>query len=693
MRAYRSALVAGFLACCSFAQTITIPGFGTPVSLTWLFNNKMRWAGAWSSTTTYNPQDVVSYGGLGYVSLSAGNLNNTPAVGAWWALLPSSGSGIPVPLTIALGGTNGTTPTRAATQLQVQRGETGSAARTYQAKFGDSIFAEDFGCLGDGATDDTACMTNALAAVAGNSKTLYACKQYKITGQLSVTSGNFTLDGCGTGIFYPSASSGSSLTAMLTIAGATNSVNTSVTADVNGNFAGRALNTTNQITVGSAVGIAAGGWLQLQFLGGGTRFFQQIVQVKSISGTTVTTAEPVLIPMDHTNASSVQGINPITDINIRGITIDGTFLTGGAAEWWAGILIERYALSNFKDITVQNFPTGSGTGNDAAAWEAFQGYGNTYANLRGINAGRHNGDFWWNFETNLIVSNVQGDNYLLSGTDSHGLDLENSTNSALSNLRLSGYTGRCMRMIGDAWSQLANVSVSNCGENGLFITWNTYQVQIANIFANLDTGTSALAIGGDDESYIWINGYSGNGNGSAAGAVWDIGLFSSTHHVFINGYQAGTPFPGGGENILGTSIYSAVPPNSFFNVANGSQTTANISCSGTATSNTTLYIATNPPGACTTTTQDMRVFMVSASGGVMRNLRVTAAHAGVNASSGQVTVVASGIANILTCTVGTGTSCTDLTDMFLLPAGTTIYVTVTTQAAEVLAGLNISFEY
>jgi hypothetical protein len=41
-------------------------------------------ASAWNSGTTYAPGDKVSYGDFKYESLQAGNLNHTPAVGAWW---------------------------------------------------------------------------------------------------------------------------------------------------------------------------------------------------------------------------------------------------------------------------------------------------------------------------------------------------------------------------------------------------------------------------------------------------------------------------------------------------------------------------------------------------------------------------------------------------------------------------------
>ncbi|GEM_PF-4506331 len=97
MKTLRRAALAAVLVGASFAQTITVPGQSTPVSLSWLYYNKMRWAGAWSSSTTYNAQDLVSSGGYGYISLSGNNLNNLPVFGgtAWWAQLPATASSLP----------------------------------------------------------------------------------------------------------------------------------------------------------------------------------------------------------------------------------------------------------------------------------------------------------------------------------------------------------------------------------------------------------------------------------------------------------------------------------------------------------------------------------------------------------------------------------------------------------------------
>ena len=72
-------------------------------------------------------------------------------------------------------------------------------------------------------------------------------------------------------------------------------------------------------------------------------------------------------------------------------------------------------------------------------------------------------------------------------------------------------------------------------------------------------------------------------------------------------------------------------------------------------------------------------------------LNVTATHAGVNASSGVVTVLKNGSATTLTCTIGTLTSCADNTHGPVAYAvGDVISIQFTTQASEVLAGVKAS---
>jgi hypothetical protein len=53
----------------------------------------LNWRQSWSSATTYNLNDAVSFNGSSYISLQANNLNNTPAIGsAFWSLLAQVGA-------------------------------------------------------------------------------------------------------------------------------------------------------------------------------------------------------------------------------------------------------------------------------------------------------------------------------------------------------------------------------------------------------------------------------------------------------------------------------------------------------------------------------------------------------------------------------------------------------------------------
>jgi hypothetical protein len=88
------------LAGVAFGQAVSTPGqpTSTPnqinVTNSYLYLNKMHYAGAWVGTVAYNAQDVATYAGSSYVSLQAGNLNQTPATAfTYWAALGGGGGG------------------------------------------------------------------------------------------------------------------------------------------------------------------------------------------------------------------------------------------------------------------------------------------------------------------------------------------------------------------------------------------------------------------------------------------------------------------------------------------------------------------------------------------------------------------------------------------------------------------------
>jgi hypothetical protein len=58
-----------------------------------------------------------------------------------------------------------------------------------------------------------------------------------------------------------------------------------------------------------------------------------------------------------------------------------------------------------------------------------------------------------------------------------------------------------------------------------------------------------------------------------------------------------------------------------------------------------------------------------------------------------VTIRADGVDTTLTCTVGVGTTCTDIVHTASVAAGRLLTVRVVTIALETLADLHVSFEY
>ncbi len=122
----------------------------------------------------------------------------------------------------------------------------------------------------------------------------------------------------------------------------------------------------------------------------------------------------------------------------------------------------------------------------------------------------------------------------------------------------------------------------------------------------------------------------------------------------------------------------------------GNGDTFRAACTGTATSSVTLGLYGTGPNETVTTCTSAAVGtgLVMKNTGTLINLLVTATHAGVSASSGVVTVLKNGATQTMTCTIGTGTSCNDGVHTVAYAPGDLISIQFTTQATEVLAGVN-----
>lgn len=172
----------------------------------------------------------------------------------------------------------------------------------------------------------------------------------------------------------------------------------------------------------------------------------------------------------------------------------------------------------------------------------------------------------------------------------------------------------------------------------------------------------------------------------AAAAPSSIGPYAcSFTATFSNAHNSGVTLISGD----GGRAEAANDNGNGYPLTNGMQTLAG-SCTGTATSSTTIFLyGLGGAGSAQTCT------LAAVSGnppvmqraGVLKGLTMTATHVGVSSSSGVVTVLKNGSSTTLTCTFGTAAACADATHTVAFVAGDVITVSVTTQATEVLAGL------
>jgi len=129
-------------------------------------------------------------------------------------------------------------------------------------------------------------------------------------------------------------------------------------------------------------------------------------------------------------------------------------------------------------------------------------------------------------------------------------------------------------------------------------------------------------------------------------------------------------------------------------LASGSYTKGlyHASCTGTFTASTTVYMPGFGGSATTCTTTTAAGGMPAVNAGTIRNLQAKASAAAKNGSDGVITILKNGSSTGITCTIGTGTTCSDTTHSASVAAGDVLTITVTTAASEPLANLNIAFE-
>ena len=239
---------------------------------------------------------------------------------------------------------------------------------------------------------------------------------------------------------------------------------------------------------------------------------------------------------------------------------------------------------------------------------------------------------------------------------------------------------------GGTWSSLGDfVSSTTSNVNALLLDSGGTAQSCGTRFSAPSSAGYAINVSGSwlsDGDYVGLDG-----TASAGGMVVNSGGSVATRNTQFKGSttaisQGGTVLDQGGNTVAGGAVQS-----NSSTVWTGPQI-LNGACSGTATSSATLGLYGLGEAAattCTSTTVNLGVPL--SRSGTLYDLNITATHAGVNASSGVVTVLKNGSATTLTCTVGTGTACADTTHSVAYAVGDIISVQFTTQTSEVLAGV------
>lgn len=163
------------------------------------------------------------------------------------------------------------------------------------------------------------------------------------------------------------------------------------------------------------------------------------------------------------------------------------------------------------------------------------------------------------------------------------------------------------------------------------------------------------------------------------------GNSSTSNHGFLKKLSNSASQYMDGTGNWSTPSGSTVAANSMWFVCGGTV--------GTGNGSTYFFFPflSGTSAACTVTSGTEMDVPTSCT---MKNLRVRAAAAGGSAGSGVITLYKDNSASTLTCTLGTGTSCSDVTHTVAMTAGTNVFsIRVTTgQATDTTGNIKVTLE-
>ena len=397
------------------------------------------------------------------------------------------------------------------------------------------------------------------------------------------------------------------------------------------------------------------------------------------------------VPVVHGYGSSATRLIPSIGFNTSSCTITVQVRPScfGASLNLGGIALEHFGIfgaglspsgSTGLNIVYAGFPGNNWTIDDVelTAWNSadanaiglFIGGGNTLFN--NVQVDGFGGNPCEIYNTNNQYTNLQ----FCGDSPGPGLTIQNGTAITYGGMYCSTGSPVVSVQSGGSWTSFGEqVGSASCGtvpsQQGINAS-NTITLDGTVVMANGSSGVAVQANGN-----VTLNMHNATLQATGTGG-----------HLF-HLFSTNTLNDEGGNTLTATGGYGDGTSLSAFNVSAANLVAG--ACTGTATSSSTLGLyGTGPNITATTCTAAVGAGIVQTKSRTLNNLNVTASHAGVNASSGVVTVLKNGGATALTCTIGTGTSCFDVTHSVATVAGDLISIQFTTQAAEVLAGVQAS---
>src|SRR3989454_293247 len=405
-----------------------------------------------------------------------------------------------------------------------------------------------YGATGNGGTDDTTAIYNAIFALAPGDTLLFPCGTYLTTYQLFINVTNVTVDGSSCATIRNTSS------ATVMVIGGSGNGNPNYSSPVALSATANELSTS--FTTVSSLGVSTGDYIYLRQGGkdgsngsgdtgcdpSGCR--GEVLKVASVSGNTITVTTALHDTYNPSvNAATAQKLlGPLTGITVKNITFDGS----GSSVY--GFEMAGVAESTVSGVTSRNVQGAAilNRGDFNVAWSNIT--------VTGAGSAQCGDAVWFENQGNLSVNGMSisnenpgtGTGCLANGA--FGFGLIDSANSTITNLTVdaAGAYGRPFKTTASRWNTFNSLTVKNGVQayNGISLEYysshNTFNnCVVTNNGAGTGTGSGNAGINsfGNFNQYNAFNQCTVTGNGNVQILIndYDALRLGQDTNVTING--------------------------------------------------------------------------------------------------------------------------------------------------------------